>query len=115
MYHGEVPKAIKYLSAQPIEYSSRIKVVTATSSGGDPPVASENEVEVITCLEEAFGLWMTSELQQATIIQLNGRPISKPSLIMEDIFTGGVALACKDVHGLTIVAWWLMTAASLIG
>ncbi|KAJ1302252.1 hypothetical protein OPQ81_001072 [Rhizoctonia solani] len=114
VYNSEVPKAIKYLGAQPSTYSKRIRIVTATSGEGDPAVTSGNEIEVISCLEKAFGLWITNELQQATIIQLEGQPINEPSLIIEDIFAGGVALACKNVHKLPIVAWWLMTAASMM-
>lgn len=114
VYHPELPKAVKYLSAQPARYSSRIKLVTDASSKNDPPVASGNEVEVITCFEKSFRSWITNEVRQATVTQLDGRPVGKLSLIVEDIFSGGVALACKEVHRLPIVAWWSMTAASLM-
>ncbi|KAG8746664.1 hypothetical protein FRC11_012625, partial [Ceratobasidium sp. 423] len=114
VYPPEVPKAIKYLSAQPPVYSRRIRIVTDTSNEA-ASISPGNEIEMITSIEKSFGLWITKELQQATIIQLDGRPVNEPSLIIEDIFNGGVALASKDVHKLPVVGWWLMTAASLIG
>ncbi|KAH7332789.1 hypothetical protein B0J17DRAFT_146256 [Rhizoctonia solani] len=114
VYSTEMSKATKYLNAQPSVYSRRIRLVTATSNEGDPAMSPGNEIEMINSLQNAFKLWMTSETQQPTIIQLDGQPINAPSLIMEDIFGGGAALACKDVHQLPIVAWWLMSAASLM-
>ncbi|CAE6476114.1 unnamed protein product [Rhizoctonia solani] len=114
VYHTEVPRAIKYLSGQPSVYSRRIKVVTASSSDVPPPVDSGNLVEMLAYMEESFKLWITNELQQAAVVQTEGQPVSAPSLIIEDIFNGGMSLGCKDVHKLPLVAWWLMTAASLM-
>ncbi|KEP48858.1 UDP-glycosyltransferase 74C1 [Rhizoctonia solani 123E] len=112
-YHSEVPKAMKYLNAQSAPYSSRVRIVTATNSKADPPL-SGNEIGMITSLEKSFKLWITNELQEATITRLDGRPVNKPSLIMEDIFAGCISLQCKDIHKLPIVGWWLMPAASLV-
>ncbi|CAE6484169.1 unnamed protein product [Rhizoctonia solani] len=102
-YHSEVPKAMKYLGAQSAAYASRVRVVTATNSEADPPLSPGNEINVITSFEKSFRLWITNELQEATIIQLDGRPVNKPSLIMEDIFAGCISPECKDIHKLPIV------------
>ncbi|CAE6482177.1 unnamed protein product [Rhizoctonia solani] len=114
VYSTEVSKATKYLNAQPSAFSRRVRLVTAASNEGDPAMSPGNEIEMLNALESAFGLWMTKEVQQPTIVQVDGRPINQPSMIIEDVFSGGVGLACKDVHQLPIVAWWLMSAASLI-
>ncbi|KAH7332791.1 hypothetical protein B0J17DRAFT_632080 [Rhizoctonia solani] len=114
VYSTEMSKATKYLNAQPSVYSRRIRLVTATSNEGDPAMSPGNEILVIKSLQNAFGLWMAKEVQQPTVVQIAGRPINEPSMIIEDIFAGGVALACKDIHRLPIVAWWLMSAASII-
>ncbi|CAE6484746.1 unnamed protein product [Rhizoctonia solani] len=114
VYSREVPKATKYLNAQPSAYSRRVRIVTAASQEGDPSISSGKEAEIFTYFEKAFRLWMTSELQRPTIIQLGGRPIDQPSLIIEDLFAGSLAFSCKDVHNLPIVGWWLMSAASLL-
>ncbi|KAH7332786.1 hypothetical protein B0J17DRAFT_632076 [Rhizoctonia solani] len=114
IYSTEVSKATKYVNAQPSTSTRRIRIVTATSNKGDPPISPGNEAEMIPSLEQAFNLWMTNEFEQPTIIQLDGQPINAPSLIIEDIVAAGVALACQDVHRIPVVAWWLMSAAALI-
>ncbi|CAE6482187.1 unnamed protein product [Rhizoctonia solani] len=113
VYHTEIHKAIKYLSAQPAVYSRRIKVVT-TSSSDIPPVDAGNLVETLNYMEQSFNSWITNELHQPTIIQVDGQPISTPTLIIEDVFNGGMSLVSKSVHRLPVVGWWLMTAASLM-
>ncbi|EUC55155.1 UDP-glycosyltransferase 74C1 [Rhizoctonia solani AG-3 Rhs1AP] len=113
VYHKEVSKALKHLSAQPTVYPSRVRVVTTTNSDGDPLTTSGLDISGVASLEKSFGLWVTSELQQATVVQLDDRPINKPSLIIEDFYVAGAALASKSIHGLPIVAWWSMTAAAL--
>jgi hypothetical protein len=70
--------------------------------------------EMIMSLQAAFGSWINKEVQQASIVQVDTRPVNAPSLIIEDLFTGGVALASKEVHKLPIVGWWLMPAGSLV-
>ncbi|CAE6460943.1 unnamed protein product [Rhizoctonia solani] len=113
VYDTEVHKAIKYLSAQTAAYTRRIRIVTDSSNGG-PSVSSNDVVGMIESLEAAFSSWISNELQKASIIQVDGRPVNTPSLIIENIFTGGVSLACGDIHSLPVVGWWLMPAASLI-
>ncbi|CAE6532913.1 unnamed protein product [Rhizoctonia solani] len=114
VYHTEVPKAIKYLSAQPSAYSRRVRVVTASNSDVPPSLDTGDVVRILSYMEQSFKLWVTNELQQATIVQVEGQPVNTLSLIMEDVFNGGMSLTCKDVHGLPVVGWWLMTAASLV-
>jgi hypothetical protein len=65
-------------------------------------------------LEAAFSSWITKEVQQASIVQVDARPVNAPSLIIEDLTTAGVALSSKAVHNLPVVGWWLMPAASLM-
>lgn len=113
VYSTAVDKATKYLNAQNSTYSRRIRLVTATSHEGNCAVSTDNVTELFISLRKGFKLWITSELQEPSIIQLDGRPINQPSLIIEDLFGGGTSLACKDVHQLPIVGWWLMSAASL--
>ncbi|CAE6457487.1 unnamed protein product [Rhizoctonia solani] len=113
VYETELNKAIKYLSAQPSAYTRRIRVVTESSNGG-PAVLSSDMKEMVMSLQATFGSWITKEVQQASIVQVDSRPVNAPSLIIEDLFTGGVALASKEVHKLPIVGWWLMPAGSLV-
>ncbi|KAF8684319.1 Glycosyltransferase family 1 protein [Rhizoctonia solani] len=113
VYQTEVHKAVKYLDAQRSTYTRRIRIVTSSNNGG-PSVSLGNPIGMIESLEEAFSRWIAAELCQATIIQVDGRPVNAPTLIIEDIFTGGISLTCKDVHSLPVVGWWLMPAASLI-
>ncbi|CAE6450216.1 unnamed protein product, partial [Rhizoctonia solani] len=96
VYRTELGKATKYLSAQPSAYTRRIRVVSDSTEG--PSVSSGQVVEMITSLEVAFGTWITNESR----------------LIIEDLFTGGVSLTCKNVHNLPVVGWWLMPAGSLV-
>ncbi|KAL5638106.1 hypothetical protein ACGC1H_002381 [Rhizoctonia solani] len=114
VYHTEMPKAIKYLSAQPTSYARRVRVVTALSSDVPPPVDTNNLIELLVYMEQSFKSWITNELEQPTIVQVESQPVNTPSLIMEDIFNGGMSLACKDVHRLPIVGWWGLTTASLM-
>ncbi|CAE6496466.1 unnamed protein product [Rhizoctonia solani] len=113
VYQTEVHKAVKYLDAQRSTYTRRIRIVTSSNNGG-PSVSLGNPIGMIESLEGAFSRWIAAELCQATIIQVDGRPVNAPTLIIEDIFTGGISLTCKDVHSLPVVGWWLMPAASLI-
>ncbi|ELU35706.1 hypothetical protein AG1IA_10264 [Rhizoctonia solani AG-1 IA] len=71
-------------------------------------------VEMIASLEVSFGSWIVKETQQATVVQVDGRPINPPSVIIEDLFTGGVGLARREAHNLPVVGWWLMPAGSLV-
>ncbi|CAE6435460.1 unnamed protein product [Rhizoctonia solani] len=112
VYRTELDKATKYLNAQPSAYTRRIRVVSDSTEG--PPVSSDQMVEMITSLEVAFGSWIINESRQASVIQVDARPVNAPSLIIEDLFTGGVSLACRDVHNLPVVGWWLMPAGSLV-
>ncbi|CAE6484184.1 unnamed protein product [Rhizoctonia solani] len=109
VYHSEAIKAAKYLDSQSFAYSNRVRIVTASASESTVPPASP--AETILYLEQHFKSWMTQELQQATITQVEGRSVASPSWIIEDLFNGGVSLACKDVHRLPIAAWWTTTAA----
>ncbi|GAB1528121.1 hypothetical protein RhiTH_011312 [Rhizoctonia solani] len=111
--HIDVPKAVKYLESQPSTYSRRVQIVSTSKEEGAPPIQSDDVVEIILHLEQSFKLWISNELRQTTPIQIDGHLVNNPSLIIEDLFNGGVSLTCKDVHGLPIVVWWLMTAASL--
>ncbi|CCO33750.1 hypothetical protein BN14_07836 [Rhizoctonia solani AG-1 IB] len=113
VYDTELNKAIKYLNAQPSAYTKRIRIVTESSNGG-PAVSSSDMMEMIKSLEAAFSSWITKEVQQASIVQVDARPVNAPSLIIEDLFTAGVTLASKAVHKLPVVGWWLMPAASLV-
>ncbi|KAF8687058.1 Glycosyltransferase family 1 protein, partial [Rhizoctonia solani] len=71
-------------------------------------------MEMLDFLELSFKLWITSELQLGSVIQVDGRPVDAPSVIMEDVFNGGMSLSCKNEHNLPIVGWWLATSASLM-
>ncbi|CCO33751.1 UDP-glycosyltransferase 74C1 [Rhizoctonia solani AG-1 IB] len=113
VYDTELNKAVKYLSAQPPAYTKRIRIVTESSNGG-PAVSSSDIVEGIMALEAAFSSWITKEVQQASIVQVDARPVNAPSLIIEDLTTAGVALTSEAVHNLPVVGWWLMPAASLM-
>ncbi|CAE6409699.1 unnamed protein product [Rhizoctonia solani] len=112
VYHPEASKAAKHLNSQVSAYLNRVRVVTASPSDGTAPPA--NPAESILHLEQQFKSWITQELEQATITQVEDRSVEKPSRIIEDLFNGGVSLACKDVHQLPIASWWTTTAASLI-
>ncbi|KAG8728601.1 hypothetical protein FRC11_010665, partial [Ceratobasidium sp. 423] len=114
VYDSEIPKAARYLSVQPPTYSSRIRIVNASGNEAAPTLSPANPIEIIVYLEKSFKLWITKELQEATSTQVEGRSISKPSWIIEDLFNGGVSFACKDVHNLPVAVWWSTTAASLI-
>ncbi|CAE7133787.1 unnamed protein product [Rhizoctonia solani] len=107
-------KALKYLGSQPSAYARRVRVVTALNDDLPPPIDTGNLGGMIVYMEQSFKSWIGTELQQPTIVQVGGQPINTPSLIIEDIFNGGMSLACKDVHNLPTVGWWLMTAASLM-
>ena len=89
-------------------------MVTASSSDVPPPVDTGSMFEMFLYMEQSFKSWITNELQQAAIVQVEGQAVNTPSLIMEDIFNGGMSLACKDVHGLPVLGWWGLTAASLM-
>ncbi|CUA71754.1 UDP-glycosyltransferase 73C3 [Arabidopsis thaliana] [Rhizoctonia solani] len=65
-------------------------------------------------MERSFKSWIINELQQPTIAQVEGQPINTPSVIIEDLFNGGMSLGCKDDHGLPVVGWWGFAAASLM-
>ncbi|ELU42308.1 UDPGT domain-containing protein [Rhizoctonia solani AG-1 IA] len=112
VYQTELHKAIKYLDAQPQVYTRRIRLVTEPTDG--PSVASGQFEEMIASLEVSFGSWIVKETQQATVVQVDGRPVNPPSVIIEDLFTGGVGLARRDEHNLPVVAWWIMLAGSLV-
>ncbi|KEP48857.1 UDP-glycosyltransferase 74C1 [Rhizoctonia solani 123E] len=112
VYHSEANKAAKYLDSQTFAYSNRVRIVTASAS--ESTVSPASPAETILYLEQHFKSWITRELQQATITQVEGRSIGNLSWIIEDLFNGGVSLACKDAHKLPIAAWWTTTAASLI-
>ncbi|CUA71755.1 UDP-glucose flavonoid 3-O-glucosyltransferase 7 [Rhizoctonia solani] len=112
VYHTEVPRAVKYLSSQPSSYSRRVRIVTASSSDVLPPVDADNMVELLLYLEQSFKSWITNEFQEPTIVQVESQPVNTPSVIIEDVFNGGMSLACRDVHGLPTVGWWSTTAAS---
>ncbi|CEL58916.1 UDP-glycosyltransferase 74C1 OS=Arabidopsis thaliana GN=UGT74C1 PE=2 SV=1 [Rhizoctonia solani AG-1 IB] len=114
VYDSEIPKATKYFNAQSSEHSVRVRIVSASGSEA-PPVSIVNPIQIIKYLEDSFGSWIARELKEPTAAPIQGRPIEKPSWIIEDYFNGGVSVACKDVHGLPIAAWWTTTAASLIG
>ncbi|CAE6369388.1 unnamed protein product [Rhizoctonia solani] len=114
VYHTELHKAIKYLSAQPSLYSQRIKVVTASSEEVAPPVDTGNLIEMMCYMQLTFRQWITNELQQPNVVQMEGHPVGAPSLVIEDIFNGGMSLVCKDIHHIPVVGWWLMTASSLM-
>ncbi|CAE6336472.1 unnamed protein product [Rhizoctonia solani] len=114
VYDSEVPKATKYLDTQSSEYSSRVRIVSASGNEA-PPVSIVNPIEIIKYLEDSFGRWIAKELKESNTTRIEGRAIEKPSWIIEDYFNGGVSLACKNAHGLPIAAWWTTTAASLIG
>ncbi|KAG8689925.1 hypothetical protein FRC11_014854 [Ceratobasidium sp. 423] len=112
---SEVPKATKYLDSQSSASSSRVKIVSTSSSGESVPVLSLAKVhEIFDHLEKSFELWIIKELQRTVEIPIDGRLVSKPSWIIEDQQTGGISLACKDIHELPVVSWWSTTAASLI-
>ncbi|KAJ1302255.1 hypothetical protein OPQ81_001074 [Rhizoctonia solani] len=113
VYHTEVSKAEKYLNAQTAVSSNRIRIVT-TSNSEVLPMEADNAVEMLRSMEQSLNLWINNEFQQATIIQIEGRPVNTPSLIIEDLFNGGMSLASQSIHNIPIVAWWLMTAASLM-
>ncbi|QRW23592.1 glycosyltransferase family 1 protein [Rhizoctonia solani] len=87
VYQTELHKAVKYLDAQPPVYTRRIRLVTEPTDG--PSAASGQMVEMIASLEVSFGSWIVKETQQATVVQVDGRPINPPSVIIEDLFTGG--------------------------
>ncbi|CAE6404150.1 unnamed protein product [Rhizoctonia solani] len=114
VYDLEVPKARKYLAAQPSKYSSRIGIINASGDEVQPALSPANPVAIIEYLEQAFSSWIAKELQETGTTQIEGRTVAKPSWIIEDLFNGGVSLACKDVHNLPVVTWWSTTAASLI-
>ncbi|ELU44042.1 hypothetical protein AG1IA_01929 [Rhizoctonia solani AG-1 IA] len=104
----------KYLAAQPSKYSSRIGIINASGDEVQPALSPANPVAIIEYLEQAFSSWIAKELQETGTTQIEGRTVAKPSWIIEDLFNGGVSLACKDVHNLPVVTWWSTTAASLI-
>ncbi|GAB1527857.1 Leucyl aminopeptidase yscIV [Rhizoctonia solani] len=113
-YHTEVSKAANYLGAQPLAYSRRIQVVSASEEVGASPTQADNVAGKIFHLEQSFKLWIANEIQQATLAQADGHPVAAPSLIIEDAFNGGISLTCKDVHEVPVVAWWLMPASALM-
>ncbi|CAE6438722.1 unnamed protein product [Rhizoctonia solani] len=114
VYHSEMPKANKYLSTQPSMYSRRIRITTASSKEVAPTLANSNPIEMLSYLELSFKRWIGDELQQENTLQVDGRLVDVPSAIMEDVFNGGMSLACKDVHNLPVVGWWLATSSSLM-
>ncbi|KAF8750403.1 Glycosyltransferase family 1 protein [Rhizoctonia solani] len=114
VYHSELSNANKYLSNQQSVCSRRIKIVTGSSVKTAPTLATSNPMEMLDFLELSFKLWITSELQLGSVIQVDGRPVDAPSVIMEDVFNGGMSLSCKNEHNLPIVGWWLATSASLM-
>ncbi|KAF8750323.1 Glycosyltransferase family 1 protein [Rhizoctonia solani] len=112
VYQTELHKAVKYLDTQPPAYTRRIRLVTEPTNG--PSVTAGQLTDILLSLEVSFGSWIVKETQQATILQIDGRPVNPPSMIIEDLYTGGVGLARKEAHNLPVVGWWLMTAGSLI-
>ncbi|GAB1526827.1 hypothetical protein RhiTH_009999 [Rhizoctonia solani] len=112
VYQTELHKAVKYLDAQPPAYTRRIRLVTEPTDG--PSVATGHLEDIAAFLEVSFGSWIVKETQQATVVQVDGRPINPPSVIIEDLFTGGVGLARREAHNLPVVGWWLMPAGSLV-
>ncbi|CCO35346.1 UDP-glucose flavonoid 3-O-glucosyltransferase 6 OS=Fragaria ananassa GN=GT6 PE=1 SV=1 [Rhizoctonia solani AG-1 IB] len=113
VYETEMNKAVKYLDAQPSAYTRRIRIVTEPGNGGSAVFHGDMR-EAIMTLEVAFSSWITKEVQQASIAQVDARPVNAPSLIIEDLFTGGVSLVSKEVHKLPVVGWWVMPAGSLV-
>ncbi|CAE6494015.1 unnamed protein product [Rhizoctonia solani] len=112
---SEVPKAQKYLDAQPCAYLNRIKIIVASTNGESAFVTLVSSLlNILIQLEKLFELWITKELQHTTELQIEGRLVGKPSWIIEDQQTGGVSLASKHIHNLPVVSWWSTTAASLI-
>ncbi|CAE6482197.1 unnamed protein product [Rhizoctonia solani] len=102
VYDSEVPKATKYLDTQPATYSDRIRIVAASGSDEEPALPPGSPIEKVINMEKYFDSWITKELGQTTITQVQGRSVGKPSWIIEDLFNGGVSLACKDLHKLPI-------------
>jgi hypothetical protein len=114
VYHTEVPKANQYLSAQPAMYSKRIRVVTALTEEAGLPMSADNIMDLLSHMETCFKIWISSELKQATVIRVEGRPVGVPSLVIEDLFNGGMSLECKEVHNIPVVGWWITPASSLM-
>ncbi|CAE6436099.1 unnamed protein product [Rhizoctonia solani] len=112
---SELPKATKYLDSQSSTSSGRVRIIPTSSSGESAPVFSFAALhKLLDHLEKSFESWITKELQDEYKLQIDGRLVSKPSWIIEDQQTGGISLACKDIHKLPVVSWWSTTAASLI-
>ncbi|GAB1522444.1 hypothetical protein RhiTH_005561 [Rhizoctonia solani] len=115
VYGKEVPRAINYLEAQPSTCSHRVKVVETTLGGEEPPVISlTNILDLYLYLEKSFELWITQELQRSVDIPIDNQFVGQPSWIIEDQQNGGVSLASKHIHNLSVVSWWSTTAVSLI-
>ncbi|KAF8703115.1 Glycosyltransferase family 1 protein, partial [Rhizoctonia solani] len=112
VYQTELHKAVKYLDAQPPAYTRRIRLVTEPTDG--PSVATGHLEDIAAFLEVSFGSWIVKETQQATVVQVDGRPINPPSVIIEDLFGGGVGLARREAHNLPVVGWWLMPTGTLV-
>ncbi|KAF8605610.1 hypothetical protein BDV93DRAFT_554463 [Ceratobasidium sp. AG-I] len=118
--HGpQAPKALDYLSTQSLVSQERVRVVPsvpAVNPTGAPLEASvqiSSPLEVISDMEIRFALWIATELK-VTGLGVNGSTIEPPSWILEDHINGGISLASKDAHGLSVVSWWLGPAISLI-
>ncbi|KAF8720317.1 UDP-glucoronosyl and UDP-glucosyl transferase, partial [Rhizoctonia solani] len=113
-YPTEVSRANKYIGAQPAMYSKRIRIVTASDTETGPPVSTNNVIEMLDHLEVCFNQWIDSEIRQASVTQVDGGPIGEPSLVIEDLFNGGMALECKSKYGIPVVGWWITPASSLM-
>ncbi|KAF8736073.1 Glycosyltransferase family 1 protein, partial [Rhizoctonia solani] len=113
-YHTEISKANDYLNAQPAMYSKRIRVAKASTNEADGPSSTDQIVEIICHFEVCFKLWMNAELRQGSVIQVDGGPVGAPSLVIEDLFNGGMALDYKGTHGIPVVGWWITPASSLM-
>ncbi|CAE6404137.1 unnamed protein product [Rhizoctonia solani] len=114
VYHTEVSKANQYLGGQPTKYSKRIRVVTASTEEAGPSLSADNMIGLLSHMEVCFKLWIASELQQPSAIQVEGHYLGAPSLVIEDLFNGGMSLECKDVHNIPVAGWWITPASSLM-
>ncbi|CEL58898.1 UDP-glycosyltransferase 74C1 OS=Arabidopsis thaliana GN=UGT74C1 PE=2 SV=1 [Rhizoctonia solani AG-1 IB] len=95
-------------------YSKRIRVVTALTEEAGLPMSADNIMALLNHMETCFKIWISSELKQASVIQVEGHPVGVPSLVIEDLFNGGMSLECKEVHNIPVAGWWITPASSLM-
>ncbi|KAG8761959.1 hypothetical protein FRC11_011920 [Ceratobasidium sp. 423] len=105
VHDSEISKTTKYLDSQFSTSSSRVRIVAASSNGESAPIISlTNVLGLFVYLEKSFKIWMTKELQRGIDVPVDGQLVSKPGWIIEDQGSGGVSLACQDIHKLPVVS-----------